>query len=95
MYRFIALFLAFTLFACSKDTPDSAKVAARPLASGIELSGMDKSIRPQDDFYAYANGGWLATTGYRLLQARLLYSSLTLSASETLLRCAIQKLLTD
>jgi hypothetical protein len=62
MYRFIALFFALTLFACSKDTPDTAKVAARPLASGVELSGMDKSIRPQDDFYAYANGGWLATT---------------------------------
>ena len=26
---------------------------------GIDLSGMDKSVRPGDDFFAYANGSWL------------------------------------
>jgi len=30
--------------------------------SGIDRSGMDTSIRPQDDFFAYANGAWLANT---------------------------------
>jgi endothelin-converting enzyme/putative endopeptidase len=29
------------------------------LASGIELANMDKSIRPQDNFYRYINGGWM------------------------------------
>jgi predicted metalloendopeptidase len=33
-----------------------------PLTSGIDLEGMDHSVRPQDDFYEYANGGWLAAT---------------------------------
>ena len=25
---------------------------------GIDLSGMDKSVRPGDDFFAFANGSW-------------------------------------
>ena len=25
----------------------------------IDLANMDKSVRPQDDFYEFANGGWL------------------------------------
>lgn len=29
------------------------------LNSGIDLEGMDRSIRPQDDFFGYANNGWL------------------------------------
>jgi len=30
--------------------------------SGIDLEGMNSDIRPQDDFYEYANGKWLAVT---------------------------------
>ncbi|WP_312763680.1 M13 family metallopeptidase [Epilithonimonas sp.] len=29
--------------------------------NGINLSYMDKSVRPQDDFYNYVNGGWMKT----------------------------------
>ena len=35
---------------------------APPLTSGIELSSMDTSVRPQDDFFRYVNGTWLDTT---------------------------------
>lgn len=31
-------------------------------SSPIDRAGFDTSIRPQDDFYAYVNGGWLSTT---------------------------------
>ena len=34
----------------------------RVLKSGIDTSGFDKSIRPQDDFYRYVNGAWLTKT---------------------------------
>jgi putative endopeptidase len=34
----------------------SSRVAS---AQGIDLAGMDKSIAPGDDFFGYANGGWL------------------------------------
>lgn len=29
---------------------------------GFDLSGMDKSVQPGDDFYAYANGSWARNT---------------------------------
>ena len=35
-------------------------LAAEPApASGLELSSLDKSVEPAQDFYRYANGGWL------------------------------------
>ncbi|MDH4048852.1 MAG: peptidase M13 [Gammaproteobacteria bacterium] len=49
------------LTACSK-APNELAAKPRALSSGVELSGMDKTIRPQDDFYAYANGVWLRET---------------------------------
>ncbi len=30
--------------------------------SGLDLAGLDTSVRPQDDLYRYVNGGWLART---------------------------------
>lgn len=30
--------------------------------SGIDASGFDDKVRPQDDFFRYVNGGWLART---------------------------------
>ncbi|MEO5596692.1 MAG: M13 family metallopeptidase N-terminal domain-containing protein, partial [Lysobacteraceae bacterium] len=36
--------------------------AATPPVSGLKRSDMDTSVRPQDDFYQYVNGHWLATT---------------------------------
>jgi predicted metalloendopeptidase len=38
-----------------------AQPAASP-GAGIERSGMDTSVRPQDDLFRYANGRWLKTT---------------------------------
>ena len=32
------------------------------LKSGIDLSNIDKSVRPQDNFYRYVNGGWIKRT---------------------------------
>jgi len=38
--------------------------AQRPaLESGLDLTSLDPSVRPQDDLYAHVNGGWLARTG--------------------------------
>ena len=33
-----------------------------PLASGIDVAGMDTSVAPGDDFNAYTNGGWIKAT---------------------------------
>jgi len=36
--------------------------AGAGLISGVDLEALDRSTRPQDDFYQFANGGWLDRT---------------------------------
>ncbi len=36
--------------------------ATRPAEHGIDLDGIDRSVAPGDDFFAYANGNWVKTT---------------------------------
>lgn len=38
------------------------KTPARAPVSGVNLSALDRTTRPQDDFYQFANGGWLDST---------------------------------
>jgi len=38
---------------------EALKTTKTALATGIETANMDKSVRPQDNFYRYVNGGWL------------------------------------
>ena len=64
MKRLFLLLIAGTLTAaCGPSDPSSpaADTAgnAQPLKSGVELDGMDTTVRPQDDFFAYANGNWV------------------------------------
>ena len=44
------------------DDNKAEKPAETHLKSGISLANMDKSVRPQDDFYQYVNGNWLNNT---------------------------------
>jgi putative endopeptidase len=58
-----ALAAALLLTACGQDTaPTEPAAPPAPLKSGIELTGMDLTVRPQDDYYAYANGTWIKET---------------------------------
>lgn len=50
-------FLAFALIAGS-----SALVAAATSSSGIDLVGMDHTVKPGNDFFSYANGTWVKRT---------------------------------
>ncbi|MFN7986736.1 MAG: M13-type metalloendopeptidase [Thermoanaerobaculia bacterium] len=64
--RLLALSLAPALLAaaCSpapRPAP-AAPAAPAPAASGIDLSGVDRSVAPGDDFFAWANGTWMKTT---------------------------------
>ncbi len=45
----------------SQTTP-AATAVKQALSSGIDFNNFDKSVRPQDDFYTYVNGGWLKST---------------------------------
>ena len=40
----------------------SSASAAAPQESGVFIQNMDKAVRPQDDFYRFVNGQWLAVT---------------------------------
>ena len=60
----IALAAMSLLSACqpASDRADAAATPAAHLDSGIDFAGMDNSVRPQDDFFAYANGSWVEAT---------------------------------
>jgi putative endopeptidase len=40
----------------------SVPATAMRAAYGIDVAGMDKSVDPGDDFFGYANGGWMRST---------------------------------
>ena len=56
------LLAASLLVACGRSEPTSQPSAdvPPPLNSGIDREGMDLTVRPQDDFFSYANGKWVA-----------------------------------
>ena len=48
------------MVACGNSTKkDSMKEETTD--KGLDLSAMDSSVRPQDDFYNFVNGGWMKT----------------------------------
>ncbi|MBT8075639.1 MAG: M13 family peptidase, partial [Gammaproteobacteria bacterium] len=67
----IALTAAIGLTGCQQES-EQATIAQQPeaapapavveLSSGIDQSGFDESVRPQDDFFAYVNGAWVNST---------------------------------
>ncbi|MDX1939258.1 MAG: M13 family metallopeptidase N-terminal domain-containing protein, partial [Saprospiraceae bacterium] len=55
MYGWV-LFLAFLcIYACKKTE-------TTPFTETLDLSGRDTTMRPQDDFFSYANGNWVKNT---------------------------------
>jgi len=54
----------FALAACSQEQAATQTTAedAPALRSGIDLTAMDTSVRPGDDFFSYVNGTWVAET---------------------------------
>ncbi|MFD1215179.1 MULTISPECIES: M13 family metallopeptidase [Microbulbifer] len=71
----LSIAIAGAIAGCSKsehpqtvenaDTQSSITESATPVAelgSGIDLSAMDTSVRPQDDFFQYVNGTWMKNT---------------------------------
>ncbi len=74
MKRFSYLIAALILMAgCAKQTTTNTTDAAQPAVDaveeviavahhGIDLSNMDTSVSPADDFFKYVNGKWLENT---------------------------------
>jgi putative endopeptidase len=55
----LALALLGAAFTVSALAAAPATTAAAPAAPALDLSGIDKSVAPGDDFFRYANGTWL------------------------------------
>jgi len=63
--RLLVLVAAATLSACAAPPPSSPAVAvpaSPPPKSGLDLSGFDRNVRPQDDLYRFVGGSWLDRT---------------------------------
>lgn len=63
--------VAFGLYGCQQEADQAADAhkaesapapAAIELVSGIDQSGFNESVRPQDDFFDYVNGTWVDNT---------------------------------
>lgn len=94
---FGAFVLSMLLAACSSEdsgkaidtnTPPENPSEASGLISGIDITAMNRDVRPQDDFWQYANGAWLASAkipadevgwgSYMTLRKRALEQSLAI-----------------
>jgi putative endopeptidase len=66
--RFVAVALAvlsFTTAAFAADAPrtTNAPIEAKRFGTwGVDLDGMDRTVKPGDDFFKYVNGKWAAST---------------------------------
>lgn len=70
--RWISVLTLLCLLAPVVRAEESASpAAAPPPVSGIDLSAMDRSVRPQDDFYDFVNGTWLRETEMPADRSRL------------------------
>src|SRR5689334_3367225 len=61
LFLVLAVAAVLNAGACRASKPAASSPSNGP-AAGLDLTGMDKSVAPGDDFNAYANGGWLKAT---------------------------------
>src|SRR5215468_2709948 len=53
---------AILLFTCAAACNRATPASNSPAVTGIDIAGMDKSVKPGDGFNNYVNGGWLKVT---------------------------------
>src|SRR3954454_12130815 len=62
---------ALALAACNTKTGNSNAGTAQGPDIGIDPSWMDKSVRPGDDFFTYADGSWVKNTALPADRSRI------------------------
>jgi len=58
----LVLVLASILSAGAAPSPATSRATVTTAPSGLDPAFIDRSVRPGDDFFRYANGKWLGTT---------------------------------
>ena len=48
--------------ACGQETAEPVVAETKELRSGIDLTAMDTTVKPGDDFFSYVNGTWIRET---------------------------------
>ena len=76
---------------CFAPFSNAQDIATKPLLSGIELENFDKSVSPDEDFFRYVNGQWLAKT--KIPDDQSNYGAFTALDIET--KEAIKKIIED
>jgi putative endopeptidase len=72
--------------ALSRPTATSATAKPKYGAFGIDLNNGDKTVKPGDDFWAYANGGWAKRTEIPADKASVGYGNLVNDEAEANVR---------
>src|SRR5688572_17105805 len=102
MKRLSALFLialfAFAAFAGEESTSTSGapSIPAKRYGTwGIDLDGMDRTVKPGDDFFRFVNGKWAATTQIPLDKTSFGAFGMLSVLSEARVRAILDRLAAD
>ena len=68
----------------------SAVAERQPLTSGIDMTAVDTTVRPQDDFWHYVNGTWLKDTKIPADKSRLSMFGVLADEADKQLKSIIQ-----
>jgi len=58
----IVLIALFSFAAYGADSAPATTAAQRYGTWGVDLNGMDRSVKPGDDWFKFVNGNWAANT---------------------------------
>jgi putative endopeptidase len=75
----------------SDPAADPATQSPQPPISGIDLAGMDTSVKPGDDFFAYVNGTWVKETEMPADKARYGLFDILRDESQVAVKAIIEK----
>jgi predicted metalloendopeptidase len=85
------IFLRTTTFVTIFALAVSLSPAAAPVAQNVNTQDMDRSVKPGDDFYRFANGGWLKTVAVPAGQTSYGTSAMLIEKTSERVRNLIQE----